>query len=167
MRRKAVNQTEEDGVPRERYNDRRSPVAVAHMTMLAAGDGEESSAILFVRFLLSGGFNTVASYTLYLGLLHFVAYPVAYTVSFCAGIVLSYELSRVFVFRAKRTLGSAAMIPMIYLLQFAAGIAIVAVCVEHFGVKKQYAPIVSALLTFPITFVLTRWAFAKRRRPTT
>ncbi|MDB4915513.1 MAG: GtrA family protein [Gemmatimonadetes bacterium] len=116
----------------------------------------------FLRFLLSGGLNTGLTYALYLVLLRVVSYRVSYTISYCAGIVLSYELNRIFVFRARRSISSATMIPVIYLLQYLLGLAVVTIWVGRFGLSSRLAPIVSIALTIPLTFLLTRWSFSRR-----
>ena len=50
----------------------------------------------FARFLVSGGFNTLVTYGLYLLLLNVLSYRISYTIAYVAGIVLAYSLNRFF-----------------------------------------------------------------------
>lgn len=116
----------------------------------------------FTRFLLSGAFNTAVTYALYLVLLRIAPYRVSYTISYVAGIVLAYELNRAFVFRTGRSVRSALATPLIYLLQYLLGLAIVTVSISRFEIEPRFAPLLSVAITVPVTFVLVRYAF---RRP--
>ena len=116
----------------------------------------------FARFLVSGAFNTLVTYLLYLLLLQFLSYRISYTISYAAGIVLAYELNRVFVFKAPRSLASIAATPLIYLLQYCVGLGVVSLWVEYLGLSARIAPLVAIALTVPLTFVLTRWVFLGR-----
>ena len=79
----------------------------------------------FVRFLLSGVFNTATTYGLYPVLLRFVLYRTSYSLAYIIGVVLSYFLNRVFVFRSNRGLSTAALFPVVYLIQYLAGLSVV------------------------------------------
>ena len=68
----------------------------------------------------------------------------------------------IYVFRSKRSLRSATMVPIIYILQYLLGLAIVTLCVERLGLRSQLAPIPASLVTVPLTFVLTRKVFSSR-----
>lgn len=65
----------------------------------------------FLRFLISGGFNTAITYAIYLMLLMFFPYKTSYTVSFASGIVIAYSLSRYFVFKKRRGLNPSFFSP--------------------------------------------------------
>lgn len=58
----------------------------------------------FARFLVSGGFNTVVTYGIYLLLLNVLSYKTSYTIAYVAGIVLAYSLNRYFVFKSHQGL---------------------------------------------------------------
>jgi putative flippase GtrA len=119
----------------------------------------------FARFLLSGGFNTGVTYALYLVLLRFVPYKTSYTIAYITGIVISYFLNRSFVFRANRGLSTAAMFPLVYLVQYLAGLAIVSFWTGILGWNAAYAALPAILLTIPLTFALAHWIFAGKERP--
>jgi putative flippase GtrA len=117
----------------------------------------------FIRFLLSGTFNTAATYGLYLVLLRFLSYRTSYTITYLTGILLVYCLSRYFVFRAKGGMVAAALFPLVYLIQYLAGLSIVSFCVEVLDLSAALAPFAAVALTIPLTFVLTRWIFVGRK----
>ncbi len=118
----------------------------------------------FARFLLSGGLNTAATYALYLLLLRFVSYSTSYTIAYITGIVLSYFLNRSFVFRANCRLSTVALFPLVYLVQYLAGLAIVSLWTGILGWNALYAPIPAILLTVPLTFATAHWIFAGKER---
>lgn len=119
----------------------------------------------FARFLAVGLANTLATYALYLLLLHWLGYRTSYTLSFLAGIVIAYELNRIVVFGARRSAGSMLAVPAIYAIQYLLGLGIVTAAVEWFSVPRHWAPLLSIAATVPITFLLNRWAFAATARP--
>ena len=58
-------------------------------------------------------------------LLRFVLYRTSYSLAYIIGVVLSYFLNRVFVFRSNRGLSTAALFPVVYLIQYLAGLSVV------------------------------------------
>lgn len=115
--------------------------------------------IAFVRFVLSGGFNTAVTYALYLVLLQFSPYWFSYTLTFAFGIGLAYVLSRYFVFGMPSAGKRIFLFPVAYLVQYFAGILIVFVWVDVLLWHPILAPLASLTATIPITFVLTKWVF--------
>jgi putative flippase GtrA len=113
----------------------------------------------FIRFLLSGGLNTAATYLLYLLLLYFLPYSISYTVSFIAGIVIAYFLNRLFVFRNSAGWRTVTLFPLVYLIQYLAGLGIVLIWVEVFGWSAFFAPLAAIIFTIPLTFILSYWVF--------
>lgn len=109
-----------------------------------------------VRFVLSGGVNTLATYLLYLLLLNFMHYQPAYAVSFVAGILLAYALSTRFVFRTPHSWVKFSLFPLVYLISYAAGAGVLALAVRRMGVDERLAPIISACVTLPLSFALSR-----------
>jgi len=113
----------------------------------------------FTRFLLSGAFNTAVTYAMYLVLLRFMSYRVSYTIAFVSGIIIAYCLNRVFVFRASGGAKAVALFPLVYVVQYAAGLAIVSIWVEILGWSSLLAPAAAIAFTIPLTFFLTRLVF--------
>lgn len=117
-----------------------------------------------VRFLLSGGLNTVFTYGIYLLLLQIVNYKAAYSTAYIAGIILAFMMNRSFVFRAHRGWKSAVLFPFVYLAQYLVGLLVAIGWVEKLGLPPEGAPLAAIVVTIPVTFVLSRAVFG---RPTT
>ena len=113
----------------------------------------------FGRFMLSGGFNTVVTYALYLALLQFFPYWFSYTLTFAFGIGLAYVLSRYFVFGMPRTGKRIFLFPVVYSVQYLVGLLIAFVWVDVLLWHPTLAPLASMAFTIPLTFILTRWVF--------
>lgn len=113
----------------------------------------------FVRFLISGGVNTLGTYLLYLVLLQLLPYWLSYAIAFVSGIALAYVLNRFFVFGAPRSEKKAAMLPLVYLAQYAVGALIVYVWVDMLHLHAEFAPLASIAITIPLTFAASRWLF--------
>ena len=82
------------------------------------------------RFLLSGATNTALTYALYLVLIRFLNYNVAYIITFTVGILIAYILNRFIVFREKGRFGITLLFPTMYVLQCLLGLIIVYYWVE-------------------------------------
>lgn len=116
----------------------------------------------FVRFIISGGLNTVVTYGIYLVLLQQMSYQVSYTIAYVFGILLSYVLSRVFVFQSHKGLKSVLLFPLVYLVQYGAGILILWFCIDMMGINQKIAPLIVIAITIPITFLLSRFVFVSK-----
>lgn len=134
-----------------------TPSALVRLRAIAAGSS-------VVRFLISGGLNTAVTYALYLVLLQFLNYRIAYTIAYVAGIVLAFVVNRTFVFRSHRGWRSVVLFPFVYLVQYLAGLTIAVVWIEYFRFPQELAPLAAIVVTLPLTFVLSRAVFGRRRR---
>jgi len=119
----------------------------------------------FLRFLISGGVNTAATYAVYLVLLQFIEYKVAYTIAYVFGIVLAFVINRLFVFRTHRGWRSMVLFPFVYLAQYLVSLGVVWVWVERLHLWKEAAPLVAIVITIPMTFVLSRFVFGRDVSP--
>lgn len=113
----------------------------------------------FLRFLISGGFNTALTYALYLLLLIFLPYEIAYTISYLSGILIAYIFSRYFVFKKSNGLKSKILFPLIYVIQYGIGLAVIWFCIEKIGLPEWIAPIISICATIPLTYLLSKILF--------
>lgn len=113
--------------------------------------GEEA-----VRFLVMGGVNTFLTWLLYLALDRVVSYAVAYSLSYVAGVVLAYYLNARFVFDAKMSFRSFLKFPIVYVVQYLAGLALMYVLVDVVAFAESLAPLAVTVLTIPLTFVMSR-----------
>lgn len=110
-----------------------------------------------VRFLVAGGVNSLATYLLYLALLAAAPYALAYSLSYAAGIVLSFVLNSWFVFRVPLRWQRLLPYPVVYLVQYLLGLGLIYLGVERLGWDERLMPIVVLVVTVPVSFGLTRW----------
>ncbi|MEO1646494.1 MAG: GtrA family protein, partial [Chloroflexota bacterium] len=67
-----------------------------------------------LRYIIVGGLNTGITYLIYLLVLLFAQYIIAYTVSYVSGIVISYVLNSLLVFRQPLQWSKAIQYPVVY-----------------------------------------------------
>ena len=104
-----------------------------------------------------GGINTLATWLLYLALNVVLSYEVSYSLSYAAGIVLAYVLNARFVFEAPMSFRTFLKFPIVYVVQYGAGLALMRVLVSVLGCPESAAPLVVTVLTLPITFLMSRF----------
>lgn len=110
----------------------------------------------FVRYMLAGVVNTGLSYVFYFLLLTWLPYQVAYAIAYIAGIGTQFLLHTCFVFRVPPTVTRLSGYPLIHLLLYAYGAALLHTLVEMLGVKMSVAGLVVIIASFPVGFLLTR-----------
>jgi putative flippase GtrA len=110
----------------------------------------------FGLFLLFGALNTLVSYLIYLAALAIFAYPVAYTVSWIAGIATSYFFNARFVFRQRLRVATAVRYPIVYVCQYTFGICLLYLLVGMFHWSPRLAPMAVIIVSVPLTFALSR-----------
>ena len=137
-------------VERQR-NDPQEPATAARSSTLHRLAGE------FLRFLVMGGANTIVAYAIYLLLLHWMRYEIAYTIGYAVGIAMAYLLSSRFVFRQPFRRRSAARFPLVYVAQFLISFVLLRIAVEWLRVPEWLALGFAVVATIPVTFVLSRW----------
>lgn len=126
-----------------------------------------SSSILsskFLGFILVGVINTAVTYGLYLLLLVWLHYQVAYAIAYVTGIVLSYLLNATFVFSVSLSWRSFFSFPLVYLVQYAICLMAMYVLVEGFHLNLKLAPLIITAATIPITYILSKWVLIKRNK---
>ena len=111
----------------------------------------------FIRFIIIGCVNTLSSYMVYLIGLMFFSYIISYTIAYVIGILISYYLNSTFVFRSKISMSKLVQFPLVYLVQYFFGVAILYVCVNAFYLNKAIAAIIVVIFSLPITFLLSRY----------
>lgn len=117
-----------------------------------------------LRFLIAGSVNTVVTYSLYLALLWITDYQISYAIAFVSGIAVSYVLGRLFVFKVHQGYRSALMLPLVYLIQYLAGAAVVWAWVDLLNQHPMLAPAISIVVTLPLTYYLSKFAFVGKIR---
>lgn len=101
--------------------------------------------------------NTGLTYLAYLALLKLVSYRWAYSVSYVAGIFLSFVLNSLYVFRTPLHWRRLLPYPSVYLVQYLLGLCVVYVGVELLRWDERLMPVAVLVVTVPVSFVLTRW----------
>jgi len=124
-----------------------------------------SSAGQAARFVALGGVNAVVTYLIYLALLRWTGYAIAYTVSYVLGIAISYVMNSMVVFRTRMSVRSAAAFPLVYLFQYLVGLALVAAQIELLAVPAWLAPWIATAVLIPASFFLTRYVLHRPHAP--
>jgi putative flippase GtrA len=109
-----------------------------------------------------GALNTGLSYLAYLALLKVVSYRWAYSLSYAAGILLSFVLNSLFVFRVPLRWQRLLPYPSVYLVQYLLGLGVIHVGVELLRWDERLMPVAVLVVTVPVSFVLTRWVLRER-----
>ena len=117
----------------------------------------------FLRFLAVGAANTAIGYALYLAAAQVMDYRWAYTTSYVLGIGSSYVLNSLFVFREPLSWRRLAAFPLVYLLQYLAGLGLLWLFVSRLGVPAEYGPLLVVPLTIPLTFLASRLVLTYRK----
>lgn len=115
-----------------------------------------------LKFIAAGALNTAITYVLYLLLQPFLHYTVAFSITFAAGIVLGYVLN-LLVFGSKASGRSMVAFPLLYLANYASGLALIAALIELCRIPKTFAPLISTAVLTPVMFVLSRQIFKPRQ----
>ena len=115
----------------------------------------------FLRFLLSGSFNTLATWGIYIGLLKTMPYWLSYTLAFVVGIFFAYIFNRYFVFKNIGRRYSFLWLVLVYLCQYLAGLALVTLWVKLFPLLVVWATLFSTICTIPVTYILSGLVFSK------
>lgn len=116
-----------------------------------------------IRFLVVGAINTGATYLEYLALLNWLSYPVAYSIAFATGILLSFYLNTRFVFRTPASWRKLLLYPGVYVVQYLLGVFVLWIAVEHAGLSRPTAMLVVIVVSTPVTFILSRSILRVRR----
>jgi putative flippase GtrA len=129
------------------------------------GPAERPPSVLgsFVRFLGSGGFNTLVTWLLYLALLRRLPYAASFTIAFACGIALAYVLNRYVVFREGGGAAAPLWVALIYFGQYLANLGLVSLWVEALDLPVALAPLFAVAATLPLTFLLNRIVFSRDR----
>ena len=114
-----------------------------------------------LRFIITGGLNTLLTYGVYIVFLSWTSYRVAYSVSFATGIAISLVLNGKWVHRSVITPRATVWFIVIYGLQYLLGLILLRVFIEVIGIPKQFASLAVLACCVPITFILTRFVFVR------
>ena len=117
----------------------------------------------FARFIVSGAINTGITYGLYLLLLPLLGYLAAYSAAYVAGILLSFWLNSVFVFRQQMSWRGLVRFPLVYVVQYALTAMLLWLLVDTLGISERIALLAAIAVTVPVTFLGARMAIRPRQ----
>lgn len=117
-----------------------------------------------LRFLLVGGFNTLATLCIYWLLLPLVGYAVAYSISFVMGVLSGYALNTWLVFKTHWSWRRLMAFPLVHVVNYVLGMGVIWMAVDVLGLDARLGPVAAVLVTLPVNFFLTRRLIAGRRR---
>ena len=110
-----------------------------------------------VKFVIAGLINTGLTYLVYLGLLLFLDYRIAYAVSYASGIALAFSLNSIMVFKVNFSFVRMIIYPLIYLSQYIANASLLALFVGKWHIHKEVAPLLAICITMPIIYLLNKF----------
>ncbi|WP_374707559.1 GtrA family protein [uncultured Deefgea sp.] len=115
----------------------------------------------FFVFVVGGIINTILTYLLYLVFILFLNYQLAYAVTYIAGIGFAYWFNCRYVFQRKVSFKTFIKFPLVYCVQYAVGALLMFFSVGFFNLSEVLAPIVTSVITIPLTFLLSKIVLAK------
>lgn len=115
-----------------------------------------------VRFIITGGINTIVTYAVFFVLSFALISQISYTISYFLGILLSYVLNTVFVFRSDFSAKKLFQFPMVYLIQYVYGVITLTIITDYFSISPRIAMIFVIITSIPLTYVLSRWILTRR-----
>jgi putative flippase GtrA len=117
----------------------------------------------WVRFVVGGLLNTGVAYVCYLGLNPFLDYQLAFLIAYVGGVAFSYFFNSKVVFRARMSWGGFMTYPLVYLIQYAVSALALGFFVEKIGIPEVAAPIIVAVMTLPLTYILSKAVILQRQ----
>ena len=123
---------------------------------------ENSSRKQVFNFLATGAATTVGTLALYAALNLVLSYQLAYFISYIFGIMSSYILNVLFVFKTGVSLRTFLRFPLVPLMQYACGAVLLELLVEKVGIPTILAPLFIIVLTLPLTFYLSRFVLRNK-----
>jgi putative flippase GtrA len=121
----------------------------------------------FIRFLCTGGLNTAVTYGIYLLLLQIVNYQISYTIAYVTGIVFTFVLNRLFVFKTHQGWKSLILFPLVYVFQYLFGMLILWLGVQYLSLDVKFGPLVVVILSIPLTYLLSKFVFVGHKTKST
>lgn len=110
-------------------------------------------------FLFGSVLNFSISYLCYALLCLLLHYQLAYFIAYVVGISWSYWFNTTHVFRVDKSFRTFCIYPAVYASQYIASHFILWGVVEIVGLHRLAAPILTAVATFPLTFILSKLVF--------
>ena len=113
---------------------------------------------MFVSFVLVGALNTICNGVLFLVLLLFLHYGVAYTITFVSGIACGYVLNSGLVFESEFSKRSAIRFVTVYVAQYFWGFTVLALLIDGLHAPSYVAVAIFVVTSAPFAFLLVERA---------
>lgn len=111
----------------------------------------------FVRYVFIGGVNTAIGQLGYWLLLPHMNHHVANVIVYVLGIMLSYVLNTLVVFRQPLKWKKFIQFPLVYAVQLGGSVIFLYFAVDEFGLPAEIGPLLWIALSVPLTFVISRF----------
>ncbi len=111
----------------------------------------------WIRFLVGGGINTAFTYGIYLILMLFIHYQIAYLIAYIVGVVFAYWFNAVIVFKVSLSWKGLFSYPIIYIIQYTISAFLLNIFVETLQIDKTFAPLMIIIIMIPLTYVLNKY----------
>lgn len=119
----------------------------------------------FLRYTVVGCINTLIYYISYLVFMN--VFNFSYRISFVAGyvisIIFSYFLNTYFTYKEKPSLKKFLIFPLTYIPNFIIQYIGMILLVDQFDMNRKLAPIITAIVSTPITFFVMRYVIKKKK----
>lgn len=119
----------------------------------------------FLRYTVVGCINTLIYYISYLVFMNIFNF--SYRISFVAGyvisIIFSYFLNTYFTYKEKPSLKKFLIFPLTYIPNFIIQYIGMMLLVDRFNMNRKLAPIITAIVSTPITFFVMRYVIKKKK----
>ncbi len=119
----------------------------------------------FVRYLVAGAFNTGLTWLMFVALSQRLNYLLAYGIVFVIGVVFSFFLQSLWVFRSKLEWAALFRFKAAYLVNLAVGLLLLKLLVSNAPLSPAIAAIVVVAVQVPLGFVLSRFSLLRPAQP--
>lgn len=118
-------------------------------------------------FVISGGINTVASYSIYVLLSLIIPFRIAYLIAYVSGVVFGYCLNARLVFNAPLSWQGLFAYPVVPLAQYIVSAMSLEFVIRYLHLSYLIAPLIIIMMLLPLNFVMSRFIInATRAVPT-
>jgi len=100
----------------------------------------------------------------YAALCYAIGYQIAFFIAYTAGVVFSFYLNSIYVFRVATTWASFLRFPIVYIAQYICSALLLNFLVVDYMIDKLYAPILVSVITLPITYIISKFVLNTKNR---
>lgn len=118
----------------------------------------------FFRFVIVGVFNTVNYFILYTILLNYLAYLPSHIISFLLSAFVSYFLTSMYTFQTKPSWKTLVAFPLTFLPNLIFSTVGTSLLIELHILSESIASLVVMLLIIPITFIINKVIFIRKKQ---